>query len=739
MEDDPLITELERIARQDNSQTRTTRTQIIQEIMQRAEWYRRSNQHWRGISLLGRARGVITSMTDLDRMMALSLGSQAELIMRWADGLKITPPSDILDSVENDLQEAIEVDPSLPDPYWDLAVINARYHTEYDTASQYLEAATARGYSHPMMARLAAMIQTRPPLEPTLDTDETRLRQLVLQLAVQAVGPMYPSLLQEEESEDFVALLADEESKDLTDEKDKSMTLRTFGDYVRVAKAIVANRSLTEDQYLRILGDSRGITGDSSEYVADFLRRVAEFGGEKLFLNRSTDNHLRLIRDMSFHHFEKRVEDPVWLRRSRRAAQRGLKVIETSSATIDPDIHADLLIAKGQALYYEDQHYATEAIRCYQNALQLKHRAENTADVEKMEDILWRQIDDRVGRALLSLRIGGLGEALEILRVCAEVADELNEPPRAMDIKIHLAGVMREVGQYDDAERILLRVIESSPSEKLTRSAKFELASVYSETSRPKEAAVIQKKLLDEGEMDNDQTTAVLWSNYGNSLRLSNDFEGARAAFEKAWELLPPEQKQKIGNTVPEQGARIKMLFAEIDFETGHHAEALSYIEAAEALNSTPLGIDGLHFYEIKARCLMGLNISDEARKCLDMAIHNMGFLLSQGPSLPSWESLLQQWSRLDVMAVRAHIDSGTADGFENAFLRAESAKGRVLAWVERRFAPKGAERALALERQIEALEKPDSGWGSDQSAGLCRSLVPTKDSVCSMLTRAVR
>ena len=722
MEDEQFIGELERIVGQDDSQARTARAKLLQEIKRRAAEYQQINQHWIGISLLERARKVIAPMTDLDRMMALALGREAELIMDWADGLRVHPPADLLSLIEADLREATDVDPTLEDPYWDLAVINARYHADYGTAAKCLEEATVRGCIHPMMARLESMIQAKPPLESVPDIDAMRLRQLVLQLAVQAAGPMHSCLLDEEESEVP------------TDKEDISKTLQTFGDYVREAKAIVAHESISEAQYMRILGDSRAITGDSSDYVTDLLRRVAEFVGEKLFLDHATGDHIRLIRDMAFHLFGKREEDSAWLKKSRRAAQRGLEVIEGSIATIDPDLHADLLFAKGKALYYEDddQRYATEVIRCYQNALQLKRQAQNTAEVEKMKDILWRQIDHRVRQAISSPYIGGIGEALEILKVCAEVADELDDPPRAMDINVKLAGVMLQVGQYNDAEQILHEVIESLPPENVARAAKSELASVYSETSRPSEAAEIQRELLDEGEMDNDQTTtAVLWSNYANSLRLLDDFGGARDALEKAWELLPPEQKQKIGNTIPDQGARIKMLLAQIDFTMGYHAEALNYIDAAEELNSTPIGLDSLHFYEIKARCLMALGRSDEARECLDTATHNFKYLLSRGPSLPSWESLLQQWSHLDMMAVRAHIDSELADGFENALLRAESAKGRVLAWIERWFAPKGAEWALGLERQVKGLEKarqwlrerPDrrivSLFGSDEGIGV--------------------
>lgn len=691
MDENQLISELEQVAHQEDDELQVRRAQLIQEVELRAYTYQQSNQHWQGISLLMRAREIIAPLTDLDRTMALLLGGKAELVMRWAGGLRISPPVDLLSLVEADLREAINVDPTLADPYWDLAVINARYRADYATAARYLADAMARGYGHPMMAGLEAMIKARPPLDVAPDTDETRLRQLILRLAVQAAGPTYGSLVHEKES---------------TDAQDMPRTPWTFGDYIREARAIAAKRSLSEDQYSQILEDSRVITSDSSEFIVDLLRRVAEFVGEQPFLDQVTDVHLRIIRDFAFDSFGKRAEDAASHRRSRRAAERGLEIIKGSRATIDSDLHADLLIAKGQALYYEDKRHATEAIPCYHSALRLKRQANNAADVEKMKGILWRQIDHRVGQAIFSLHIGGIGEALEILKVCAEVADDLENLPRAMAVKVHLASVLRQVGQYHRAEEILHEVMEGLPPEKIARDVQFEFAAVYSETFRPREAMVIQKKLLDEGGMDDDQTTAVLWANYSNVLRLLKDFEGARTALEKAWELLPPEQKQKIAQTIPHRGGWIKTLLAQIDLEMDNPAEALQHIQAAEALNSTPVGIDGLHFYALKARCLTASGQSAQARQYLDTAIHNLGYLLSYGPSLPSWESLLHHWAPLDVMAVRAHLDSGVESRFENALLRAEAAKGRVCAWLERWAAPKGAEQALALDRQVQALEK---------------------------------
>jgi tetratricopeptide (TPR) repeat protein len=715
MDDDKLIHELERISGLEDISAQAARGDIVQTIKERAGWYQQSGQHWLGISLLSRARQIMAS-PELDRMMALVFGGKAELVLKWADGLRIVPSPGLLDATEEDLREAIRVDAALPDPFWDLAVISARYRGDCDAAARHLETAKSLGYRHPMMQRLEMLIQARPPVQAVRETPETALRQLVLDLAVHATGPQCGTLLDENESHDPPLL---------------PHVGGSFGDYVTKAKAFAGVHAVSEEEYLSLLADSAAIGGDSGEFVTDLLRRLAGATTSSNFLERSTDRHLQILRQSAFDFFERRKEDEHWIRRSRRAAQRGLEIIKGTQAPVDPDLHADLLIARGQALYYEKENYAIEAIRCYQQALGLKRGAGNSADVEKLKDILWRQIDHRLGRALLSRSVAGIGEALEVFTVCAEVAEELEDPLRALRIKLQLATLRREIGQREEAETLLREILAGGPSAEVARAARFELASVYSETSRPREAADLQKQLLDESETLGSEAEPTLWSNYANSLRLLGDTDGARLALDKAWHLLPPEQKAKVGNTVPAEGARIRTLQAQLALETDNNAAALEYLDAAGALDPTPIGLSALHYYETKARCLMAAGHMADAKASLATALHNFKFLISHGPSLPSWESLLRQWSRLDVMAVRANLESGENDGAQNALLRAESAKGRVLAWLERRLLPEGAEWALGLERQHEALKKAQewlkkkpgrrvvSLFGSDRGLGV--------------------
>lgn len=447
------------------------------------------------------------------------------------------------------------------------------------------------------------------------------------------------------------------------------------------------------------------LTGSNTEYVLDLLCVAANQFNDSILQAEATEKHLRVLLEMYYSDFtaakpvtEKGRWNQDLLRRSIRIADRALDAIEAAATELDPDLHSEVLLAKGQAIYALDVRRVRETIKYYRQALELKREAGNVKDVQHLIDLFWEQIDDRIGRALVALRIGGFGEALEILETCADAAKDLDNPERALEVRLRLATVQREVGQYEEAEQNFNSVLHNTSDPDKIFAGQFELALVYSETGSPAQAALLQEKLLkDEPGCSN----SILWSNYANSLRLLKRLTEARKALHKAWALLPPEQQEKQGNIAPEQGMRIKMLMAEIEQRLGNNDAALKNLHEAETLESTPHGIIGLHFYSIKAAMLLAANKIQEGLDCLDRADHLRRHLLSTGPSLPSWESILRNWSHLDVTTVRALLKYNET---RKALLRGELTKGRIMAWLEHWIAPKAAESALNLKRHEEAL-----------------------------------
>ena len=74
------------------------------------------------------------------------------------DQLGVAPDRAKTDKMIALLDEAIQLDPSIPDLYWDLAVIYGRFLNDPLRSAKYLDEAKKRGYNHPMMKALEDLI-----------------------------------------------------------------------------------------------------------------------------------------------------------------------------------------------------------------------------------------------------------------------------------------------------------------------------------------------------------------------------------------------------------------------------------------------------------------------------------------------------------------------------------------------------------------------------------------------------
>jgi hypothetical protein len=94
------------------------------------------------------------------------------------------------------------------------------------------------------------------------------------------------------------------------------------------------------------------------------------------------------------------------VRRALRAAQRGLGIVADSSASVDPGLHANLLLAEGSALWRLHERNVVATFHPLPHRSRLKRRAGNDAGVERLSELLWRQIDHRV-RVMESVHLLG--------------------------------------------------------------------------------------------------------------------------------------------------------------------------------------------------------------------------------------------------------------------------------------------------------------------------------------------
>ena len=630
-----------------------------------------------------------------DRRSALELGARAERALRHADELGTVPDAYALGEILATLAQAVRADPSLGDPHWDLAVVQARFVGDVDLAAASLAAARARGYTHPMMDRLDALIAGRPP-RPALPTDAaSRLCRLLLDLAVQA--------------ESRAETLLHDDAPGLPSAHPAPRPA-SFGQYLQEARALCADGAIGEDRLLRALAATNAMSGDTREYAQDLLRRVALDLASQTFREAATEAHLGTLLQQSMAIFGR---EPRAARRARRGADRGLAALALAPWLQGSELHADFLIARGQGLYYEGAGREQEAIACYREAYRLKRRAGNAADAARLAGLLGTQVRHWIGRARVGGAIGlEAGTSAATLRLCVQVADDLGDDALASGARLALGELLHALGQHDAAELVLGELLARSGSGPLAWDARFTLASIYAETGRPRAAATLQQALLDEAGERDDRLRSVLWSNYANSLRLMGELEQAARALDTSWQAWCRAQGSEppVGPPATEF-IRLKLLFGQLARERGDLPAALRHLEEAEAAGDpATFGLEQVRIAELKAATLLAAASWEAAAEVLARAMQNLRAVLATGHSVESWESLLRRWSDLDAMTVQAEASQAAADGLgtQRALLHAEGAKGRVMRWLSTRDATAAA-RVLDPERRVDALARARS------------------------------
>ncbi len=94
----------------------------------------------------------------LKRFAALARGAKGEHALGAFDGVAVVPSTQRIDELIALFNEAISIDPTLADPYWDLAVIHGRFRKDPVSARSYLVEAKQLGYQHPMMSELEKLL-----------------------------------------------------------------------------------------------------------------------------------------------------------------------------------------------------------------------------------------------------------------------------------------------------------------------------------------------------------------------------------------------------------------------------------------------------------------------------------------------------------------------------------------------------------------------------------------------------
>jgi tetratricopeptide (TPR) repeat protein len=682
-------------------------------IRQHAVELRAELQYGGAVSLLSAAREIAAQTPDLrpqlSRDLAFTLGARVEAIMGQADLFGIAPDDALLEQAEADLQLALSYDPSIADLHWNAAVIAARFRGAWDEAAARLAEARRLGYQHPMEQRLQALIEARRPPVQAADGGRARLSRLLLSAAMLYHGAQRPSLFNDSPT------------------LGRGGVPLTFGDFAADAVQAACEDPLAEGQWDELMHRASRLPGDLREIVADLIRRAAtDSQADAAVVHRSTEMHLSVLlaQTQSLLEQGERTHQPVWYRRAYRGANRALGIV--ADREIDPDLHADLLLARGSAQWRIDPSRGAAVLADYRVALRLKRKAGNEQDSARLTAMIWQQIDARVKDLTGAMLLGGVGGAYAELQAFAEAAEELDDPQRALWVQLQLACGERQLGLREDAEARLRSIVDAAEDPSVRFDALFELASVLSETNRAAEAAHLQEQLIAQKE---GAAHPTLWTNYANSLLRQGRFDEARAAAEKAWALHEtPQPAVGSSQTIDLQGAHIRTIQAQIANEFGDVEAAFRYVEEASRLNPMPHGLAGLHQLSLTAAVLFAAGRSHEGVEAVAQADALLVGLLKRRPALPVWEAMLRDWSRLDAMAVRRLTQQSGEGSAERALLRAEAAKGRIQAWLENAAHPADAGAAAFDSARLQAGLGRVQAWLKRKPGCLFLSLFATAD-----------
>ncbi len=211
----------------------------------------------------------------------------------------------------------------------------------------------------------------------------------------------------------------------------------------------------------------------------------------------------------------------------------------------------------------------------------------------------------------------------------------------------------------------------------------------------------------------------------GNSLARLGKFEEAIGQYTTALqEIAQSPEKDKLDVLA----AQISTVLAEELCKLGRMDKSLEALSSAISYYGLlPPAHQPIPFHLKAAAILHTAGKSDVALKHLESARESLFSQLTGTPDISIWESMLNNWSTLQALAVRIAADRQKPDEVRQALVEAEAAKGRLMAWLQRFGKPQAAQQALDLRRHEEAL-KAVEGWCAKETGQVVISLFATDE-----------
>lgn len=627
---------------------------FVVDSLERADYERNARRYFRAASILGEARSKQDS-AHLRAAEAEALGSGVEYRMIVAEALGVTPPADMLDDLLGRLDFAISVHDTSAGLHWTKAAICARMTGDFPAAEKALQRAMVLGAAHPGTAQLQTLIrEAKAPPQP--DTSPTAM---LLTLLLRLIDKSADGWLG--------ALEGPAPDGDLPE---------SFDQHVAMAGKLARDGADTGhllSRFRQIRSDG-WITADALDYGLEFVFRATEAGDHPKAAQAALAELARFLRDSSFNSSNGQPTRSD-LRKAGRVARNGLDIVAATQVPLDPDLHADLWIALGQATSRGAGLDMARSFDSYTRALHLKRDAANAADEARLIDLLKRMLDHAVRMGIgADMGLSALGEARSALEAAFAAARAIGDQDLIHYIGTRYNTLLSAISQPGIALQVLDELLAVATGGQRV-DLLLERAMRLSEVRDKRAALVLHEELEPQIDVLSQDRRCSYWNSYSNTLRDIHLFERALAAIDTAIALKPDPGAyvDQLGPMLHTNRGRILLELGRADEAEGEVDKALELLGVMAVAGDEKIRMAGL-------RTQIALQKGDFATAhdiCMGAIDHLFDRLTRGGADPVVCMSMLQEWSRFDGLGLVAKIRSDRPAAEVLSF--AEAAKGRLM------------------------------------------------------------
>ena len=329
----------------------------------------------------------------------------------------------------------------------------------------------------------------------------------------------------------------------------------SFGDYANYAALVAAPipngrwATCLAQGLIRLAAPAYGvITADVLHYGLEFVFRVCELKHDSEAAKNALTRFIDFLSRFSMAvtgHAKPTTDD---LSKGRRIARRGIKILDSTKTSIDPDTEADLWLALGQCSGRPQGLQLADALKGYTKALELKREAHNVLEINRLEDLLARMLDYAIQQVIgLQVGIGAAGNVYKEIEAAYRAARVLADDAAQLDVGIQYQYFLSSIARPDDALEVLESLLNLGSVDEVARfDLLYEKAARLTEARKSAKAVTILEQIEPEINSKSRHVQCVYWNCYSNAMRELNKLDKALKYIDKAIAVKPEKENNEV-------------------------------------------------------------------------------------------------------------------------------------------------------------------------------------------------